>query len=67
MRGITTAESEKEWKRLANRRWRRAVRMALGQESEVLPESRELTCSYTGPKDGKLVFDQWAYPELSRK
>ena len=43
--GITTSESEKQDKRFANRKYRRAVKIRLTAEVEngVLPEMRELT------------------------
>ena len=53
--GNTCAESEKAWKRLAHRAYRAAVRQALTAGRE-LPELREVSSTWTAPKDGK----QWA-------
>jgi hypothetical protein len=62
--GITTANSEKWWKRKSNRRWRRAVKMALRKGKEILPKRKETGDSSWGPKDGKVylgtdVDDKW--------
>jgi hypothetical protein len=67
--GITTARSEKQDKRLANRKVRRAVNQALttSLELEVLPHRRELTNPWTMAKDGKTWFDADRFPEELRK
>jgi hypothetical protein len=67
--GITTAASEKQDKRLANRRLRRAVKQALHAVDypEVLPHRRELTNPWTMAKDGKRWFDPRRFPEVLRK
>ena len=50
--GITTSPSEKHDKRLANRRWRRNVRLALVAEREP-PLQREVSNVWDFDKDGK--------------
>ena len=67
--GITTARSEKQDKRLANRKVRRAVKQVLATsvEPEVLPHRRELTSPWTMAKDGKRWFDADRSPEELRK
>ena len=51
--GITTSESEKQDKRTANRRLRRAVRHALARGRDVLPHLREVSNVWAFDKDGK--------------
>ena len=67
--GITTADSEKQDKRRANRRIRRAVaqRLTADPEAELLPHRRALSNPWTMEKDGKAWFDAVAHPELMRK
>ena len=67
--GITTASSEKQDKRLANRKVRRAVKQALAGkvDVDVLPHRRELTHPWTMAKDGKIWFDADRFPEVLRK
>lgn len=54
--GITTATSEKEDKRLANRSLRRAVKQVIKDEFEVLPELREVSNVWSMAKDGKMYW-----------
>jgi hypothetical protein len=67
--GITTARSEKQDKRLANRKVRRAVKQALAGSGDVdvLPHRRELTNPWTMAKDGKAWFNADRFPEVLRK
>ncbi|HEX8524949.1 MAG TPA: hypothetical protein VF669_22050 [Tepidisphaeraceae bacterium] len=51
--GITTSETEKQDKRLANRRLRRKVRVAVETGDEVLPVLREVSDVWGFDKDGK--------------
>ena len=51
--GITTSDSEKQGKRKANRRLRRAVRHALTLGREVLPALREVSNVWAFDKDDK--------------
>jgi hypothetical protein len=55
--GITTSDSEKQDKRRANRRLRRAVRLALDAGREVLPHLREVSNVWAFDKDGKRWRD----------
>jgi hypothetical protein len=67
--GITAARSEKQDKRLANRRVRRAVKQVLATSVDVhvLPHRRELTNPWTMAKDGKMWFNPDRFPEALRK
>ncbi len=67
--GITTARSERQDKRLANRKVRRHVRVALVAHSDrdVLPDLRQISNVWTMAKDGKRYFDQHRYPKEMRK
>jgi hypothetical protein len=66
--GLTTAESEKQDKRRANRRLRRRVRAILPAEPDaVLPDLREVSCVWAFDKDGKRRFDLRSHPDWMRK
>jgi len=67
--GTTTARSEKQEKRLAIRKARRHVRVALAADSarDVLPHLREISNVWTMAKDGKHYFDPHRYPKEMRK
>ena len=71
--GITTADSEKTWKRKANRKLRHAVARTVHQlpsadpDAIVLPVLDEVANQYSGPKDGKQRFDPRRHPRLMRK
>lgn len=67
IRGVTTASSEKQDKRLANRKFRRLVKTSLKNDSEVLPLIREVSNVYGFEKDGKLYFDSRKFPKSMRK
>ena len=66
---MTTASSEKEDKRLYNRRFRRVSKQALrvNPEREVLPHLREYSNPWCMDKDGKVRFDPKKHPEWKRK
>ena len=55
--GVTTATSEKADKRRAHQRLRARTRVALIQDSDVLPALREVSDPWDMPKDGKIRFD----------
>ncbi len=57
--GITTAKSEKEDKRFANRKERRKVKIVLQitPEAEILPHRREISNPWVMAKDGKHYYD----------
>lgn len=67
--GRTTASSEKQDKRLYNRRYRRIFRQAIHVDPtcELLPRLREYSNPWVMDKDGKVRFDPAARPELLRK
>ena len=68
-RGFSTSETEKEDKRLANRKLRRKVRQALAVEEapETLPHVRETSNPWSMDKDGKFRFDPERHPGRMRK
>ncbi|WP_130471584.1 hypothetical protein [Candidatus Magnetaquicoccus inordinatus] len=66
LRGSTHADSEKQDKRLANRRTRRRNRIRVAQGEE--PVHRHLTANvWLMDKDGKIYFDRRTHPRLMRK
>ena len=67
--GITTAVSEKEDKRFANRKERRVNRNILHTtvDDTLLRHKREVGNPWLFAKDGKSRFDPKAHPELARK
>lgn len=65
--GLTCAASEKADKQAANRRLRRAVRVALDREAPQLPHRRGLGNPWLMAKDGKSWFDPADFPRLMRK
>jgi hypothetical protein len=64
--GITCAESEKQDKRLLNRRVRRVNRQRLHADKEPA-QRNQLYDPWTMDKDGKQYFDPTRFPELLRK
>lgn len=69
VRGRTTARSEKQDKRLYNRRYRRTCKQAINADPgcELLPRLREYSNPGAMDKDGKVRFDPEDRPELLRK
>ncbi|MBI3796263.1 MAG: hypothetical protein HY268_04735 [Deltaproteobacteria bacterium] len=67
--GITTAASEKEDKRRANRKERRLNRQTLCATADdtLLRNKRAVGNPWLFAKDGKNRFDPHAYPHLVRK
>jgi hypothetical protein len=67
--GFSTADSEKEDKRIANRKERRKIRQVLPAEPDPvqLPHRRELSNVWSMDKDGKRRVDPEANPKLLRK
>jgi hypothetical protein len=59
--GYTTKESEKRDKTIANKRFRRLVRVRIAKRTEVLPLVREVSSVWTFDKDGKRY-----YPEMTK-
>lgn len=70
IRGITNSVSEKQDKRLANRRLRRRVKEGLSApllETTVLPDVREVSNPWAMDKDGKQYVDPEKHPKEMRK
>lgn len=68
IRGITTADSEKQDKRIANRKLRRKVRVAIRADAEgEMPARRQVSNPWCMDKDGKMRFDPARYPRYLRK
>jgi hypothetical protein len=67
--GMTGAPSEKQDKRLYNRRYRRMCKQVLhvNPACELLPHLREYSNPWAMDKDGKWWFDPKERPELMRK
>ncbi len=67
--GITTSCSEKQDKRIYNRRYRHACKQILNtnSECELLPHLREYSNVWSMDKDGKVWFDAKEHPKLMRK
>lgn len=71
--GNTTSRSEKLWKRLCNRKLRRAISEAMlrfDDECTVIPVVDEVVNQWDGPKDGKRYYDKGEvgrHPKLIRK
>ncbi len=62
IQGITNADSEKENKRNANRKFRRSVKQRIIKGEDVLPEVREISNVWSFGKDGKRCN-----PEMNEK
>ena len=69
VRAITTAHSEKQDKRLYNRRYRRVLKDMIHSdpERELLPHLREYSDPWLMDKDGKYRFDPVENPKRMRK
>ena len=70
IRGITTAESEKKDKQIANRKLRRIIRSKLqfrSVEEPTLSDLRELSNVWSMDKDGKSYFDPKKFQKEMRK
>ena len=68
--GFTTAKSEKEDKRFANRLFRRASRNRIKSNREPFYRLREVCDVWDFAKDGKMYYDKEAvkkYPKVLRK
>jgi hypothetical protein len=67
--GITTAVSEKEDKRIANRAERRINKALLSGTDDVLilKSKREVSNVWSFDKDGKQRIDPQKYPKAMRK
>ena len=67
--GRTLAPSEKEDKRLYNRRYRRVCKQALhvNPACDLLPHLRQYSNTWGMKKDDKMRFDPQQYPKWMRK
>jgi len=67
--GMTSARSEKQDKRLYNRRYRRICKQIIHADPtrELLPSLSEYSNTWAMDKDGKVRFDPRNRPELLRK
>ncbi len=67
--GITDDKSEKQDKRLYNRRFRHTCKQFLHIDftNEVLPHLKEYSNPWSMGKDGKKWFDAKKYPKRMRK
>ena len=54
--GYTKKETEKRDKTIANKRYRRLVKVRIAKRSEVLPLIREVSNIYQFDKDGKHYY-----------
>lgn len=59
--------SDKRDKRIAQRRLRRRVKVAVEQGAEVVPELREVSDVWDFRKDGKIYLGEWMRPKDLRK
>lgn len=71
--GVTAAASEKQWKREANRKLRKAAAQVLQQlpssdpDGVILPVLKDVANLYDSPKEGKYRFDPREDPRRMRK
>lgn len=69
--GITTSETEKKDKQIANKRLRLRTKQKLKHmedpDAEIFPEKEEVSNVYSFAKDGKCRFDPELHPKLMRK
>jgi hypothetical protein len=54
--GYTKKESEKRDKTIANKRYRRLVKVRISKKSEILPLIREVSNIWSFDKDGKHYY-----------
>lgn len=55
--GITTCRSEKKDKRFNNRKLRRATKVAIGKDKEILPGMDDVSNAWTMGKDGRQYIN----------
>ena len=65
--GNTKSDSEKEDKRIANRRYRRNTKQLIQAGHDTLPQIRELSDVWDFAKDGRRWYGFDKYPEYLRK
>jgi hypothetical protein len=64
--GYTTKESEKRDKTIANKQYRRLVKVRIAKRSEVLPLIREVSSVYWFDKDGKHYYAEMTKLEMRK-
>ena len=68
VRGITSAESEKEDKAASHRAYRRTLKQMIDPSLETpLPTEQQITNPWSMAKDGKTRFNPAKSPKLMRK
>ena len=67
--GFTTAKSEKQDKRIANRRLRKKEKIAIYNDDELMPIMAQISNSYGFSKDGKQYVNKHSnfYEKALRK
>lgn len=65
--GNAVASSEKQDKRLANRRFRRNSKQLINCKREPCVDIKEVSNVYSFNKDGKHYFSSKEYPQYMRK
>ncbi len=65
-KGITSAETEKQDKRKANRRFRRKTKIQVQKEEPVLYEIREVSNIWSFDKDGKKFIKNSTKKDLRK-
>ena len=65
-KGITGAESEKENKRQANRKYRRVTKIQVKKGKDELPLTKELSNVWAFDKDGKQYLEKPARKDLRK-
>ncbi|WP_305983202.1 hypothetical protein [Roseivirga thermotolerans] len=66
IRGITTAESEKQDKRDANRKFRRTINQKVKQGDTELPDLKELSNVWGFDKDGKIYDSEMTKKDMRK-
>jgi hypothetical protein len=64
--GYTTAVSEKEDKRLANRAYRKAIKQGLQVGKTEFPQIRELSNVWCSDKDGKHYYSGMSEKDMRK-
>ena len=64
--GYTKKETEKRDKTIANKRYRRLVKVRIAKRSEVLPLVREVSNVWTFDKDGKHYYSEMSKLEMRK-
>jgi len=64
--GYTKKETEKRDKTIANKRYRRLVKVRIAKRSETLPLIREVSNVYSFDKDGKHYYAKMTRLEMRK-